>query len=519
MTEPPPPAEPPAEPPEPAERYQRQLVRGAWVNAAGLVAKLFHPVFLWALTWMVGPELLGTYFLATFIVEIAQSLVGAGFADAATIYASHHADDETRPESATKLYDLLGNIFGVTLAGSAVVIVAAHLGADALATSVYAEYADLGPALVLLAWSIPFAVGSQVCIAATKARFFMGYDAVIVGLVTPVSLIIFSGAAWWLDGGVPGLMVALLLSRVLVFVLSVGAMARHFDLRRTVAATLRPRLDRQVLGFALPQNLNLTFNRYNTKLDGIMLAAFGFSPTLLSFYATGSLITTNVRQIKMVFASSLAPIVARHHHAGETRAFEAVLGRISRWTTTMVVATLLAVIVLRDDLLLLFDAAYAGDTRFVLVLLIPPFLSCAVGLAGNCITWCGHSRWTLANSALIAVINTGLNLLLIPYWGLLGAAIATAAASIGISALQLWELYALEGVRLRLADVYWPHVAFAGLLGAVWLMVGDPAHFGGIWTRAALAIGLVVAYVAILYVMGHPEVVRLRRRLRTRRPA
>lgn len=491
--------------PEAADRYQSELRRGVLVNVVGLVAKLFHPVFMWALTWAFGPPLMGVYFTAIFAFEIALSLVGSGFADATTIYGSHHADDDGAAASG-RLYTLLGNIFAITLGASAVVIVAAHLGADAFAASWYAEYDDLGPAFVWLAWSIPFSVVGQVAIGATKARFRMEYDAALVGFVTPVCLIGFSLAAWWIEAGIEGLMVAHLATRIVVAVLAVWGMGRHFELARIVRASLRPKWDRQILAFALPQNLNLTFNRYNTRLDAMMLGALGFSPTLVAFYGTGSIITTNIRQIKLVFSSSLAPIVARHHHAGEAKAFEAVLSRISRWTTSMVVAALLAVLVLRDDVLRLFDEAYAGDTRFILVLLIPPFLSCAVGLAGNCITWCGHSRWTLLNSSIVAGVNTVLNLVLIPEYGLLGAATATAIAAASISALQLWELHRLEGVVIRWSAVWWPHVAFAVVAAGTWFSFGDPASIASLGGRIGLAVGLLAAYVALLWGLGHPEV-------------
>ena len=490
---------------DPGERYQSQLLRGVFVNVVGLVAKLFHPVFYLALTWAFGPALMGVYFTAVFASEIALSLVGSGFADATTIYASHHADDE-RAEATGKLYTLLGNIFAITLGASALVIVVAHLGADAFASAWYADYPDLGPAFVLLAWSIPFSVVSQVAIAATKARFRMEYDALIVGFLTPFCITAFSLVAWWLGAGLEGLMVANLVTRIVVAVASVWAMGRNFELGRILRAALAPKWDRAVLAFSLPQNLNLTFNRYNTRLDAIMLGALGSAPEIVAFYSTGSIITTNIRQIKLVFSSSLAPIVARHHHAGETKAFESVLSRISRWTTSMVIAAILALIVLRDDIVRLVDESYVGDTSFIVVLLLPPFLSCAVGLAGNCITWCGHSRWTLLNSSLIAGVNTVLNLVLIPPYGLLGAATATAIAALSISVLQLWELHELEGVVIRWSAVWWPHVAFAIVGAATLLVFGDPASVGSVLGRIGLAVGLLVAYVALLWGLGHPEV-------------
>src|ERR1041384_1920267 len=94
----------------------------------------------------------------------------------------------------------------------------------------------------------------------------------------------------------------------------------------------------------------------------------------------------------------------------------------------------------------------------MVLLLVPPFVSCAFGLAGNLVTYAGRSGWTLTNSILIALLNTGLCTLLIPRYGLLGAALATALARTLISTLQMVELWFLEGVMIRLRAVYKPHV-------------------------------------------------------------
>lgn len=496
-------------------RYHRELVRGAVINTLGLVAKLVHPLLFLVLTWLFGPTLMAGYFLAVFIGEIVSGLIASGFVDATTIYASHHADaEEGDEEAARSLYQVLGNGFAATLGVSLLVVLAALLGSEALVRALYPDTPELGPALVLLGLSMPLLSFSQVAIAATKARMRMEYDAAILGFALPLLLLATSLVAWWLDAGLVGLMAAHLVSQALVAAASGWALARHFDLGRLLRSTARPVPHRPTLVFAIPQSLNMTFNRYITRLDVIMLAAFGVGAVQVAFYATAALLVSNLRQIKIVFSTSLAPVAARHHGAGERRDFEAVLGRVSRWTTTLIVPALILTVVLRDDIMRFVDEAYVGDTTFMLLLMIPPFLSCSFGLAGNCITYCGHSRWTLFNSVVVAVLNTGFNLLLIPRWGLLGAAVATAVAASLISALQLVELRMLERVVLRWRDVYKPHLGLA-LVGAVLLLLWDPAELPGLGFRLAVGFGLVGAFVLLMLLVRHEELVGILRRTAT----
>jgi O-antigen/teichoic acid export membrane protein len=156
----------------------------------------------------------------------------------------------------------------------------------------------------------------------------------------------------------------------------------------------------------------------------------------------------------------------------------------------------------------LVSRSYTGDSRFMVLLLIPPFLSCAYGLAGNLVTYTGHSAWTLTNSVLIAGFNTAFCWLLIPRYGLFGAGLATALAMTMISFLQMVELNWLERVRIRLSAVYKPHVALlaaACALAVFW----DPAQIEGLGMRIAVGFGVVALYGAVLYALRHEELLKL----------
>ena len=494
-----------------ADHYDA-LKRGALVNLLGLAAKLVFPLYFVLATWMFGPATVGLFMLASFIVVVAVSAVSSGFNDAVIIYGSHHADAD---DGGDRLYRVMGNGFALTGGLALLLLVALMFGAGPLCARLYPDRPDLPTLLRIGALSLPFIAVSQVAIAATKARLHMKYDAFINGGVKPFALLGFSVIAWQLDAGVAGLMWAYSATWAVLAVLAVRGFAEQFDWDRTLQATLRLRLDRQVLGFALPQSLNMTLNRYLTRLDVMMLAYFGHLDARVAFYATAALVTSHIREVKLIFSQALAPVAARHHHAGEAAELQATLGRVSRWTTSLAVPIVLLALVLRDDIMILIDPSYAGDTTFMAVLLLPPFLSCAFGLAGNCIVFTGHSRWNLVNSLLVAGLNTAFNLWLIPPYGLLGAAVATAMAASAITLLQLIELYLLEGVRLTL-DAVWRAQLGMGLSLTALLLLWDPAKLGTPLTRVALVGALWLGYAALLLALGHPEARALLRQARDR---
>jgi O-antigen/teichoic acid export membrane protein len=170
-------------------------------------------------------------------------------------------------------------------------------------------------------------------------------------------------------------------------------------------------------------------------------------------------------------------------------------------------------VVLRNDVLGAIDSAYAAESGFVVLLLLVALVNCSFGLAGNALVFSGRTKLVLANNVFVAALNSALNLLWIPKWGLLGAAGASLVSGVVIVAIQLVELQALEGIRWRWRSVAKP---YAGLLlgsAAIWLL-WDPGYVGpGDWPlRAAVALALVVGFSLTMLALRHEEYVELARR-------
>ena len=487
-------------------QFNAQLKRGALVNLIGIAAKLIYPLFFVVLTWLFGPEVVGLYFLVVFIAEVAVSAVSSGFNDATVIYASHAVDDESGAEIkvSARAYRVLANGLVLTLGFSILLVIAFMLGADVLVDRIYDGRDGLASALKLAVCALPFVAIGQIAIGGTKALMKMEYDAAINGFLKPFSLLGFALLAWWLNAGVMGVVAAYVGTQVVMALTGLWALFRYYELGSLLQAIRRFELDSEVLRFAIPQNLNMTFNRYLSRLDVIMLGAFGFGDAMLAFYASGALITSNIREIKLIFSQAFAPIAARHHAAGERAIFEAVLSRVCRWTTSLAVPVILMVFILREDLLKLVDSSYTHDSLFMAVLLLPPLFSCAFGLAGNSIVYCGHAKWNLFNSLTVAALNTLFNWILIPRYGLMGAALATACAAGLITILQLIELWWIEGIKVRLSAVWKPHLAL-GVLVLGLLFFGDPAQIQGLENRLFTAAGVLLSYGVILIALKHEE--------------
>lgn len=487
-----------------ADRYAEKLRKSTLTNIVGLLGKLAYPLLIVVLTWLFGTEVMGSYFLGLTLIELGSSVCATGWQDAATLFASHHAESD---DSKTKMSEVVGRSLAYALVTSSLLAGAVHASGGWVISRYFPEYTAILPGLGLLAWTLVPHTIAQVVSGAAKAHHDMRWDALFSGLRPLLSLLL-GAFVYMADGELTALLGTQLAVASILALLSLRALSTLFDPVVVWASLMRPGWDGAAVRFAIPQSLNHTAILYVTRLDMIMLAGFGLPPARLAWYSTAAYLTSNLQQIRIVFSTALAPIVARHHARGEQDELSTILSKTSRWTATMAVPLVLLLAVLRDDILSLIDPSYAGpESVFVLALLIAPMMSCAIGLCGNFVAYTGHSTWNLTNSVGIGVLNTGLNLWLIPSHGLLGAAIATGLSVGAITLLQMVELRYLEGIVIRAKAVSWPLLGLA-VLALPFLWLGDPAAMSPLSARLGLGVGLPLAFVALMWVLGHPEIRR-----------
>lgn len=486
-----------------AERHDHQvhLRRGALFNLLGGLAKLMQPAFLLAITWLWGPAVTGLYLLGQSLTEIVSGGLASGYADATTVFASRYVDRAEHEEGARKaLYRVLANTFAVSAGASLLVCGLAVLFAHSLIEGWFSEYRALLPGMLFFAVSLVPRAISAIAIAGTKAVMHMEHDALLNGVLHPVCCLLGLFVAYGLGGGIGSLCAVQLVVDLLVCAFSLRAFARYFSGRWLWDAVRSFSFDRELLGFAVPQSLNLTFNRYITRVDAIMLASFGLSQSDLGYFGTAAFLTSNLGQIRTIFSGAVAPLIVRHHARGDRALLEQSLGQIARWTTSLIAPVVLVLLVLRRDVLELVSPAYGHDSTFVAVLLIPPFTNCAYGMAGACLMFTGHTRVTLVNSFCMALLNTGFAYLFIPAHGMLGAAIGTALATSIMTGLQMLELAKLEHIRIPWSAVWKPHLGFAlGLVVVAWCW--DPVLLPTIG-RLLLAACLALGFFLLMRVFG-----------------
>jgi len=324
-------------------------------------------------------------------------------------------------------------LVGALLAGGAVLL-AAFLPADQVATMVLAGLTLVPLALVgvpqgvLQGYRRPAL--AQMPFRALLHAGILGYGAIIVGLLAYRS-------------GTAAMMATLLAT---ITILAVSIYWSRGTARNDLRAHQPVYHNRYWLAVSLPMTLIAAMNMLLKRVDTVMLgaiagsgtAALYFPATRLAEFATFGLMSAN---------AIVAPMISELHTQGDRRRLQRLLtfAALGISTTTLIIAA--ALVVGGEWGLSLFGPAFTDAYAGLVVLLGGQMVSAFCGPVGYLMTMTGHERRAAWIHASTAIANVALNALLIPLFGLLGAAIATSLSIGGMNLWMGWEVIRREGLN------------------------------------------------------------------------
>jgi len=482
-----------------APATERILRRNVAVGTLGLAARGAHVILLLAVGRALGEAVLGQLLVGLALFEVAAAIAATGFTDGTLVLVSRRAGTD----GATRVV-----VTGLLLGGAAALVIAlgATVGARALA--------HLGPGVASLtalpawrwlAWSLVPAVIARVTLAAITAHLRPEWEAIAGGAGPALGLSLALPAVLVTRAGVGGLFMAMFVVQVLLAAVGVRGLLRHTSGGALLRALARPQLDRELLAFAAPQAVNMAASTYLGRLDLLVLAACGLPAATVGAYGAVAATIIELRQVRGVVSGAMAPLIARHHQAGQRVAIGQTLSRGAGWVASLIVPLALALFVLHADLLHLVTPGYHGATAFPVILLLGPLVNGLGGLSGNFLIFLQRNRYNLGNSLFVAVANTALAFLLVPRLGLVGAALAGALGMAIVTVLENVELFLIEGLHIERQALAPALATLAG--GSVLAAVADRLEvFPTTGARILLAAALGLGAAALLRAGGATRV-------------
>ncbi len=214
--------------------------------------------------------------------------------------------------------------------------------------------------------------------------------------------------------------------------------------RRALPALVAPLYDRKTwLKTSAPLALQDGASLMVSYSD-ILVLSFFVSPTEIGIYFAATRIAQIVGFVRFAASAGTANVFSKLSAQGKTdelKSLSRATIRISFWLS---VIACICLAIAGPLLLKLFGAGFVAGYPVLLVLMAGLLVQAAFSSAEDLLNMTGHQGMTASSYFGALVVNLVLNLALIPYFGLIGAAIAT-SLSIGFRVI-----YLAIGVRSRL---------------------------------------------------------------------
>lgn len=190
------------------------------------------------------------------------------------------------------------------------------------------------------------------------------------------------------------------------------------------------------------QGMQVVLSRIDTVMLGVMTG-----PVETGAYSAAAQIATVVTFGLMIVNPIAAPLIAELYHRGKARELQSVVTLAARVTTVVMIASVIILVPLGSSILGLFGVGFDLGYTALLILLVGQVANALTGSVGFIMAMTGHQNQSALILAATVCFNIALNSVLIPRYGLNGAAIAT-AVSISISNGVMFT-YVLRVLKIR----------------------------------------------------------------------
>ena len=357
---------------------------------------------------------------------------------------------------------------------------------------------DLGPALQVF----PIAAGTSVAMSLIAA-IFQGYEdvtpnALFVQIVTPALFVVFLVAV--LLAHPKGLayesaVLAYVAANIASLGLTVVYALRRLPLLLSAGPTAPGALG-HLMRFAAPLFLVSLAGTLSGSGDTLVLGVL--HPGDVGTYSA-SLTLARLLQIGVGAASYIfLPVAARFLREKQTSAVAVVYVTVTKWMILFSLPLLLLFLFAPGRSLdFVYGATYSVTVLPLQITVVGAFLTTVFGPAGNAQVAFAQTRLLAVNSVASVLVDLALAFVLVPEYGMTGAAIAWAAATVTSTGLSLVELAVITSVHPFRPHFLVPLLVTALPVGAVLFFLPFALP---LWSLPV--IGLAIAGVFVLAVLG-----------------
>ncbi|GAB7018014.1 flippase [Halostagnicola bangensis] len=464
---------------------QEHIVRGF---KATLVARAVYMIssallmFLLA-SYLLDPEGYGELYWAIGILAVVQLFADVGLGKSAARYVSEYREDDPG-----QIPHLLQTTVAAKLVVIAIVAYTLLLFHDQIAVAL----GDPGVAPFLAAGVIYITVNS---FNVFSQIVFQGYNQLVysaaIQAISGAARLVFAVGFVLAGLGALGAFFGYIVGYAIAAVIGLAILYYKFYQPTEAAEVYEDGLSRRLLEYSVPLTATRSANVIDKQIDIVLVGVF-LNPVAVAFYTLAKQITDFVLAPAESLGFTISPNFGEQKAAGQLedarRIYEMAL------TNAMLLYVPAAVglaLVAEPFMTMVFGNEYAGAVPVMQILCLFIVLQAVTNLTSDSLDYLGRARARAVAKGGTSIANLGLNIVLIPTIGVVGAAIATIITHTVYVLVNLYIVHSELSLRIgSLARSFGSICAITGVMAVTVLLV-TPLISNLFMLFGAIALGVV----------------------------
>jgi len=339
--------------------------------------------------------------------------------------------------SAFRLYK---KMLGMVVVFSIVVSIAALTGANIIAESVF-HHKNLAGIFAFSSLFLVFQAVTSLNISTIRAlkiiKSFVFFQ--ILGPIVNILILLLLTFLFFSEDNP---VYSLLYTSVAVCMISIYAVRKSFQNQEYTQRAVKKINYKEIILTSFPMFLTSAVSIVLTQTDILMIGIYstaedvGIYAIAMKFALLTSFVLTSINTI-------VAPQFADFFHSGNLKSLEIIAKKSSKMIFYSTMPIIFVLIIFGKYVLSLFGEEFLAGYSVLLTLVVAQLVNSMAGSVGYLMNMSGYQKQYNYIITISAIVNIVLNMLLIPKYGIDGAAFASAAS------LVLWNVSALVYVKLK----------------------------------------------------------------------
>lgn len=443
-----------------------------------IYAVAFHYLLVLIIARVLGPTLMGSFFLGFTILSVLATVCQIGLGGGLIKFLSVGLLEDDYEYVKKTLFFSVKLVFLVSV-GVAIVL---FFFRDALSSHIFGD-PNLDFVLLFIAATLPFYSLFFLSVGALKPFKRIGLLVAVQNLLFPtlnlLLLVVLFLAGLKLSSPLVSLLIATIMSLA-----AFSLLFKRF-LPRGTESSSRVLDARELFSVSIPIYLSSVMTLFMVWTDTVMVGIFETSKEV-GIYTAAARTATFAAFFLVAVNYILPPLVAQLYEKKEKKNLESLARRTARWNLIFSLTVTMTFVLFGREILSLFGTDFIIAYIPLLFLCLGQTVNAAAGSVGYTLAMTGFQRVLTYISTFAALLNVLLNALLIPFFSITGAALATGFT------LALWNVLASYSVFRRVGIIpYADNMARV----MVYLLMG-----GGVSFAVKIYLGLLGGVVSFLII-------------------